>query len=646
VTPVCKPIFVALSRTRGAAGFTLLEVLISVALTLIVMAVVFQLTRQLEAIYRAESRAVEASSGAVRALDEMTSEIARAGYGLGDAVPPVVPCASESSPRADCIFVRSNPEGIAGRLGAELGPEGGPVPVDGGEDFRDGDRVLLVDRPGRTERAVVSSATGSRLAFRSLETESGELKSSYSPEAGARVLKLREVGFWRDPPSAGQARLLKEEGETRAVAEHLAGLEFNYLDPEGTSLAPARVVQGQPVATVRLRMELAVPEAERSRRPALPVLATAVSLDRQSLTVDFEDKTPGLRLSRIFYPIAQPAGVAARPRARWAVLLASGKNPTQDPAYLYSFLLEKQFLQVSADGLLWLDDVRRPVALSFGPEGGPLAGSLFLAAWGLRRGHLARVFPDAGGALSPQSKVQAFDGTESLAMVGGVSFGLDGALYVSSQENGGLFRCSFDKAGRPLGAPQAVARFEGSPGAMASGADGNIYLLVDEGGEGSLWSVPFDVSLSAGAPRRLGRLPGAGRSLALDPLGNALYALLVGPDGDTVVVEIPSSWIRDPTGPLSEVFRLSRFRRELEEGKLPPGSMLLPTALVPEKLDFLAFDALGALYLGAGEKNLVLKFDFTRPGPGLRHAVGVAAVVEPSGEGFRVRLHTWKKGIF
>jgi len=618
-----------------------------VALTLVVMAVVFQMTRQLQVIYQAEAKAVEVSSGGLRALDDITSEIARAGYGLGESVPPVLPCSSTRAEAADCILIRSNPEGIAGKLGAELVPDAGPVPVLGGEDFSVGDRVLLVDRSGHSERAQVTSAEGTELGFRSLESESGELLWSYSPQAEARVLKLREVAFRRETSSPEGESLLKEDPEARTVAEHIGGLEFEYLQEEGAPLAPARVLQGSRVAAVRVRVELAAPQGQRARRPAFPVLTTAVSLDRHSVSVDFEDRKAGLRLSRIFYPIAQPAGVAARPRASWAVLLASGTNPTQDPAYLYSFLLEKKFFQVAADGLLWLEDVRRPIALAFGPEGGPLSGSLFLAAWGLRRGHLARVLPDGGGTLSPQSKVIAFDGTDALAMAGGVTFGLDGALYVSSQENGGLFRCAFDGSGQPAGPPQPVARFPGSPGAMVTGADGNIYVLVEEGEEGALWSVPFDVSLSAGAPRQVATLPGRGRSAALDPLGNSLYALLVDRDGDSVVVEIPLGWIRNPTGPLPEILRWSRYRRELEEGKLPPGSLLIPGGLVPEKLDFLAFDSVGSLYLGAPEKNLVLKFDFNRPGPGLRHAVGVAAVVDASGERpRRVRLHTWKQGIF
>ena len=76
-------------------------------------------------------------------------------------------------------------------------------------------------------------------------------------------------------------------------------------------------------------------------------------------------------------------------------------------------------------------------------------------------------------------------------------------------------------------------------------------------------------------------------------------------------------------------------------------SLRLPPGLLPEELDFLAFDAADMLYLGASEKDLVLKFDLDRSDP--RHAVGIAGVVEDVPEGTiaspRVRLHAWKKSF-
>jgi len=75
-------------------------------------------------------------------------------------------------------------------------------------------------------------------------------------------------------------------------------------------------------------------------------------------------------------------------------------------------------------------------------------------------------------------------------------------------------------------------------------------------------------------------------------------------------------------------------------------SIRLPTLLLPETLDFLAFDNMGFLYLGAREKDLVLKFDLDRA-KSSRHIVNVVGAVEgvdgnAAGRP-RVRLQAWRR---
>jgi hypothetical protein len=66
-------------------------------------------------------------------------------------------------------------------------------------------------------------------------------------------------------------------------------------------------------------------------------------------------------------------------------------------------------------------------------------------------------------------------------------------------------------------------------------------------------------------------------------------------------------------------------------------------------LDFLAFDDFGLLYVGAVERDLVLKFDLGRPDD--RHEVEVAGVAV-NGAGVaqgalpNVKVHAWRKRAF
>ena len=77
-----------MSRQRG---FSLVEVMVSLLITLIVLGIVFRTAQMLVAIYRKESETAEKSTAAIRAFDDIAMEIARAGYGLGDGVQAVLP---------------------------------------------------------------------------------------------------------------------------------------------------------------------------------------------------------------------------------------------------------------------------------------------------------------------------------------------------------------------------------------------------------------------------------------------------------------------------------------------------------------------------------------------------------------------------
>jgi len=641
----------------GAPGFSLLEVLLALAITLVVMALVAQTMGHVARIYETQSQLAVSSSAAALALDDITYELSLVGQGLGEGPAAVVPRRPGSAVASDTLTLRSNPEVRASALGSEL-EEGEDVAVDPSAGFEKGAQVLLTDSAGGGEAALVvraqGTAEGMTIALSPLEENEGGFRDSFSPSRGARVLGLREVRYFLDAPRAdGRRDLVKDVIGLgpRVLTRDVLSLGFEYLDLENEPISLSKVESTPELRSVRVSLRfLPGDDALLPKR-----LSTRVALEPRSGTIDFERRDLGFRLSRVFYPIDNPAGVASRIGSRFALILASGRIPTLDRPYLYTFEMEKRFLSASVDDVIFLEDVRAPVSLTFGPEGGSFAGSLFVAAWGLRIGHLARIAPDAYGGLSRESLVTAFEGTEAIAQAGGIAFGADDALYVASQEKGAVFRFRFGPQGTP-GNPERMFRLTGTPGAMVEGTDGHLYFLMNQGerGErGSLWKMAFDETLSPQEPVQVGALPGLAVSLARDPVSGDLFALVRDPTADFVVLELGRGFLKGLAEP-RPIYSLREWRDGLLDLKADPRELpfaipgvadALPTLDIDE-LDFLSFDSFGSLYVGCRKASLVLKFELDRPSG--RYVVGLAAGVVERGEGLSpsIRMHAWKKSIF
>ena len=191
---------------------------------------------------------------------------------------------------------------------------------------------------------------------------------------------------------------------------------------------------------------------------------------------------------------------------------------------------------------------------------------------------------------------------------------------------------------------------------MNFGFDGAVYFLENETRASTLWRLtPPGEGETPVVATPAARLRGHGVSLATEPISGHLFVLLREWDGDYAIYELTPWWLAEPelSAPL-EVFRLSEFREEMsteptakliDDTDVGPLviSVRLPALLVPDDLDFLTFDSLGLMYVGAREADLVLQFDLDRRRDE-RNAVGLSAVVEetPAGRAPRVRFEAWK----
>ena len=183
---------------------------------------------------------------------------------------------------------------------------------------------------------------------------------------------------------------------------------------------------------------------------------------------------------------------------------------------------------------------------------------------------------------------------------------------------------------------------------------------MERGLSGELWRMAFDETLEPVGPVLVGRFDGTGISLARDPVGGSLIALVRSTGNDFVILELDRQWLRgeDENGGAAQkepvqLFSLREWLRALEEGDVAPGDIPFHPSEIAERmaylrvdeLDFISFDALGSLYMGAQEANLVLKFELARPSG--RYAVGVSAGVIERAAGLTptVRLHAWRKRV-
>ena len=275
---------------RRQAGFTLIEVIIVFAITLLIASLTYKITRSCWRLYQTQTQVTERGFSSVRALDDMAVEIARAGYGLGDAG-PVFLGRLDGTRAVDAITVRSNPEGIAGVLEEDLTDPREPVTVDGAALFAEGDEVLLVDDQRKLERARVTAVRSDRLSLRSHDTPDGSFKRPRWIARSTRVLKVREVGFYLTTDRTGVLAVArKAPGQAEQIlVRYVEELSFEYQqgahpanDPRSLLLRMTRSTGSTVRITLTLRPNPSLPPI------TVPPRTVFVSHEPQWTTIPFD----------------------------------------------------------------------------------------------------------------------------------------------------------------------------------------------------------------------------------------------------------------------------------------------------------------------------------------------------------------------
>ena len=296
---------------RRQAGFTLIEVMIVLAITLLIAAITYKITRACWRLYQTQTHVTERGFSSVRALDDMAVEIARAGYGLGDAG-PVFLGRLDGTRAVDAITVRSNPEGIAGVLAEDLTDPKEPVAVDGAALFAEGDEVLLVDDQRKLERAQVTAVRSDHLSLRSHDTPDGSFKRPRWNARSTRILKVREVGFYLTTDRTGVLAVArKAPGQAEQIlVRYVEELSFEYQqgarvdDPRSLLLRMTRSTGSTVRITLSLRPNPSLPPI------TVPPRTVFVSHEPQWTTIPFDPA--GLHAIGLAGVIGQDPATGAR----------------------------------------------------------------------------------------------------------------------------------------------------------------------------------------------------------------------------------------------------------------------------------------------------------------------------------------------
>lgn len=299
------------TNPRRQAGFTLIEVMIVLAITLLIAAITYKITRACWRLYQTQTHVTERGFSSVRALDDMAVEIARAGYGLGDAG-PVFLGRLDGTRAVDAITVRSNPEGIAGVLAEDLTDPKEPVAVDGAALFAEGDEVLLVDDQRKLERAQVTAVRSDHLSLRSHDTPDGSFERPRWSARSTRILKVREVGFYLTTDRTGVLAVArKAPGQAEQIlVRYVEELSFEYQqgarvdDPRSLLLRMTRSTGSTVRITLSLRPNPSLPPI------TVPPRTVFVSHEPQWTTIPFDPA--GLHAIGLAGVIGQDPATGAR----------------------------------------------------------------------------------------------------------------------------------------------------------------------------------------------------------------------------------------------------------------------------------------------------------------------------------------------
>ncbi len=236
---------------RRAGGFSLLELLVAVGLTLTVTSAIFAALNPAQGAFAVEPETADVQQRLRTATDMLTRELALAGAGpyIGAAggplnrwLPPVLPfrrgLAGDDAPglfRADTITLLYVPPTSAEAVTVgDLAPGAATVPIAPGTGFTAGMTALVSDANGGYSTFAVVSVGAGGSSLRIARSEAG---SATAFPAGSPVVQVESrTYFLKSDAATASYQLMYSDGASGAdvpAVDHVVGLGFEYFgDPQ------------------------------------------------------------------------------------------------------------------------------------------------------------------------------------------------------------------------------------------------------------------------------------------------------------------------------------------------------------------------------------------------------------------------------
>lgn len=206
-------------RRRDRRGFSLIELLIAMALTLILLAYGFQLLVIQHRQYIIQDRIAEAQQNLRAGIDMMAREIRLAGYGVPSDIQKVVAMNKEE------VRFLANLNAVNARLTERAFSGQSLLSVNSGQDFRAGKRVYLCDAVSCEQHTLAQNGTSHSLSLKE------PLGRGQPFEIGSSVNVVNEVRYYLNSEDPTNRKLMREVDQGAVpLAEQVVSVTFEYLD--------------------------------------------------------------------------------------------------------------------------------------------------------------------------------------------------------------------------------------------------------------------------------------------------------------------------------------------------------------------------------------------------------------------------------
>ena len=232
-------------------GYMLVELMITSALTLVMVGGMLALFIALQKTHRDREQILSAQQGARVAIEQLRRDLHATGVGLAWVLPPV----PLVTPRADGgVDLRSNTSGIASALTSDMAGPAAPIQVINADGFTVNDTIAVYDANGAVDFVTVTAVDTTTETI----THSGASRT-YLRTDGAAVSRVRTTSYWVEDQFGIQTLVRGiDGGPGQPIAIGVTGLTFRFFD-DGIPAAeffPASAAQQLRIKAVGIEIDM------------------------------------------------------------------------------------------------------------------------------------------------------------------------------------------------------------------------------------------------------------------------------------------------------------------------------------------------------------------------------------------------------